>query len=319
MAAIMRTLLTAALLVCLGVLPGCFAMYFVPAGAGVKGTTDSDVEVVRFPTTGGLTLEGRMYPPECDRPRSKDDKVSPPRLPDDYKRTVVLHCHGVGDNNTSAMACFFSDAGFRVFQFDYRGFGHSDQAPLSNPGFADDAVAALRYLRSRPDVDPKRVLIYGHSMGAAYALAAAAEANKEGDPVRAVITANGFSSWRLVANYHLPILGFVLGGVRGADPADWATQLGDTSYLVTHVQDDDVVPVENASRLYSAAARARVPVSLYIYPSGGHTYPFWSSLEENAMERAIVDFAKTWLAQRAPLTSRKETLLQNGLTLHLEN
>jgi dipeptidyl aminopeptidase/acylaminoacyl peptidase len=290
-------------------LPGCLAMHYVPAGAGSTGACPPEVEVVRFPTTGGLMLEGRMYPPDCERPRPKGERVPPPRLGDEYKRTVILHCHGVGDNDCSAMACFFTEGGFRVFQFDYRGFGHSDPAPMSNTGFAEDAVAALAYLRSRPDVDPERILVYGHSMGAAYALASAAHARAEGRSVRAVITANGFSSWRLVANHHLPVLGFLLGGVPGPDPTDWAAKLGDTPYLVTHVQDDDAVPVENAPRLYQAAVRGGAPASLHIHPDGGHAYPFWSTLEENSLERVMVDYAKTWLAERAPFTPREQRLV----------
>jgi dienelactone hydrolase len=309
----MKSLFTLALLLGLATLPGCFAMSYVPAGAGATGECPPEVEVVRFPTTGGLTLEGRMYPPNCDRPQPRDSKSTPPRLPESYTRTVILHCHGVGDNDCSAMACFFAEAGFRVFQFDYRGFGHSDPASHSNQRFAEDAVAALAYLRSRPDIDPDRILVYGHSMGAAYALAAAAHARAEGRPVRAVITANGFSSWRLVANFHLPIIGFLLGGVTGPDPADWAGKLGDTPYLVAHVQDDDAVPVENAARLYSAAVRAGVPASLHIHPDGGHAFPFWSSIEENSLERVLVDYARTWLADKPPLTPlQREAMWRKG-------
>jgi acetyl esterase/lipase len=311
----MRPLLSLLLLACASVLPGCFAMYYIPAGAGVTGPCPPEVEVVRFPTTEGLTLEGRMYLPDCDRPRPKDSKRTPPRLPDEYARTVILHCHGVGDNDCSAMACFFTEAGFRVFQFDYRGFGHSDAAPMSNPGFAADASAALRYLRSRPDVDPDRILVYGHSMGGAYALAAAASARAEGKPVRAVVTANAFSSWRLVANHHLPVLGFLLGGVSGPDPSQWARRLGDTPYLVVHVQDDDAVPVENAPRLYAAAVSAGVPASLYIYPSGGHAFPFWADLDDNMLERAMVDFAKTWLAGAPPMTPRQRAALGSRVSM----
>jgi uncharacterized protein len=317
----MRPLCAAALLVFLAVLPGCFAMRYVPAGAGVAGPCPPQVEVVRFPSTGGLTLEGRMYPPECERPQPPGTRSTSLRLPEEYARTVILHCHGVADNNCSAMACFFTEAGFRVFQFDYRGFGHSDTAGFSNVGFAEDAAAALRYLRTRSDVDPDRIIIYGHSMGGAYALAAAATARADGRPVRAVVTANAFSHWRLVANHHLPIVGFLLGGVPGPEPADWARRLGDTPYLVVHVQDDRDVPVDSAPRLYGAAVAGGSPASLHIHPDGGHAFPFWTSIEENGLERVVVDFARTWLAERAPPTPRQraDLLKKNGWSVKIRS
>lgn len=308
----MKLLLSLALLLCGTSLPGCLAMHFLPVGVGATGPVPPEVELIHFPTTGNLTLEGRMYPPTCDRPGFEGAPSNDPRLPDSYKSTVILHCHGVMDNDCSAMAAFFNDAGFRVFQFDYRGFGHSDKATLSNQGFAEDAVAALRYLRSRPDVDPDRIIVYGHSMGAAYALAAGARAWADGRPVRAVITADGFSSWRLICNYRVPILGYLCGGVDGPDPVDYAARLGDTPLLITHVEDDGEVPVDSAYRLYRAAANAGVPVSLHIHPDGGHAFPFWEQLSENTLERVMTDYALVYLADRPPMTPRmRKSIMRN--------
>lgn len=301
----MKCAFTLALAALMATLSGCYAMKFVPAGAGASGVCPPYVEVVRFPTTEGLTLEGRMYPPLCERPASEKDTHQYPRLPESYKKAVVLHCHGVADNDCSAMACFFTESGFRVFQFDYRGFGHSDKADPTNTGFADDAVAALHYLRTRPDVDPDRVLIYGHSMGGAYALAAGAAARAEGKPVRAVVTADAFSSWRLVANHHLPIIGFIFGGVNGPDPVDYARGLGDTPLLILHVQDDEAVPVENAFRLYRNAVAAGVPASLHLHPDGGHTFPMLAEIAENGLEKAAIDFGTMQLSEHPPMTPRQ--------------
>jgi dipeptidyl aminopeptidase/acylaminoacyl peptidase len=280
-------------------LPGCVAMHFVQPGHAAKGPSPSTAEIVRFPTTDGLTLEGRMFRARCDQPKEHADDQDYPRLPEKFKGCVILHCHGVQDNNCSAMAAFFADAGFRVFQFDYRGFANSDPAPFTNRGFADDALAALHYLRSRPDVDPDRVIVYGHSMGGGYAMAAAAAARQEGKPVRAVITANAFSSWRRVGNDFIPVLGFLLGGTEGPDPIDYARRLGDTPLLIAHVADDEVVPVQNAYRLFDAAIAAKVPASLHVNPDGGHAFPFWGA---PTMETAMVDFATHYLDPDRPLS-----------------
>jgi dipeptidyl aminopeptidase/acylaminoacyl peptidase len=291
------------LLAGLVVLPGCLAMRFLPTCGGVAGTPDPKIEVVRFPTSDGLTLEGRVYPPSCDRATDPKAAAEHPRLSERYRRAMVLFCHGVGDNNCSNMAEFLSNAGFRVFQFDYRGFGYSDPGPLTSRGFADDAAAALRYLRSRPDVDPDLIVVYGHSMGGAYAMTAAVAATEEGRPVRAVVTASTFSSWRRVANYQAPIAGLLLGGADGPDPADTARRLGRTPLLVLHALDDSDVPVENAYRLYDSAAAAHVPASLYIHPAGGHVWAYLAGgLEPSMLMDTATAFMKRAFNGPSPLT-----------------
>jgi hypothetical protein len=58
-------------------------------------------------------------------------------------------------------------AGIAVLRCDDRGFGASggplDRATIAD--FADDASAKLAWLRTRPDVDPRRVALVGHSEG----------------------------------------------------------------------------------------------------------------------------------------------------------
>jgi pimeloyl-ACP methyl ester carboxylesterase len=69
-----------------------------------------------------------------------------------------------------------ADAGFVVLRYDKRGVGQSggrgDSATLED--YADDARAAVKYLQSRKNVDPKRVAIAGHSEGGWAAMLAAA-------------------------------------------------------------------------------------------------------------------------------------------------
>jgi pimeloyl-ACP methyl ester carboxylesterase len=73
------------------------------------------------------------------------------------------------------LASALADAGFLVLRYDKRGIGLSggraETATLED--FAEDAVAAVKYLEKRKDVDPKRITIVGHSEGAWVALIAA--------------------------------------------------------------------------------------------------------------------------------------------------
>ena len=62
----------------------------------------------------------------------------------------------------------------QVLLLDYRGYGGNAGAPTEK-GLAADARAARRYLTGRSDVDETRVVYFGESLGAAVAIALAAE------------------------------------------------------------------------------------------------------------------------------------------------
>jgi pimeloyl-ACP methyl ester carboxylesterase len=68
-----------------------------------------------------------------------------------------------------------ADAGYYVLRYDKRGVGQSggrgETATLQD--FAEDVRGAVKFLRERRDVDPKRVVLFGHSEGGLVALLAA--------------------------------------------------------------------------------------------------------------------------------------------------
>lgn len=218
-------------------------------------------------------------------------------LPSEYDRSVILFCHGVIDNNQSNMADALSEAGFRVFSFDYRGFGNSEKKPLTNEGLAADAYAALQYLRSRPDVDPDRIVIYGHSMGGVYAMASGALASESGKPVAGVISAGAFANWREVSNDMLPLFGLVFGGVTGPEPLDWAKRLGKTPLLVVHAEDDKDIKPRYAKQIFDAAVSKGVPATLVLEAEGGHVMGYLEG-PDAPLTRPMVEFATRVLAPK---------------------
>src|SRR4029079_8211386 len=68
-----------------------------------------------------------------------------------------------------------ADAGCAVVRYDKRGLGQSggrnEFATLAD--YADDAVAAVKFLEKRKDIDKNRIVLVGHSEGAAVGLLAA--------------------------------------------------------------------------------------------------------------------------------------------------
>lgn len=59
--------------------------------------------------------------------------------------------------------------GFNLFLFDYRGYGASEGSP-ERKGIYQDCIAALEYIKSRKDINPNRLLVFGQSLGGANAL-----------------------------------------------------------------------------------------------------------------------------------------------------
>lgn len=286
----------------LGALGGCIAARFIPV-KGPPSVTPEGVEVVRFagglrvpvrelaegedltqrvgadsavspdaPESERVSLEGRMYAPgSVGAERAGEALANASSLPEGARRGVVLFCHGVLDNNASPMARWFRQGGFRVFMLDYRGFGASDKSnPPSLQGIIEDTRAALAYLRSRPDVDPDRIVIAGHSMGGAMALAAGASAEREGRPVRAVVAMGSISNWRVAVGNNVGPLGFVLGGADAPNATRHARELVKTPLLLVHARDDSIVPAWHSEQLAKSNWAGGGRAQLLLLPAGEH-------------------------------------------------
>jgi pimeloyl-ACP methyl ester carboxylesterase len=100
----------------------------------------------------------------------------PERTPERTAGPAVVVVHGWESNRgrTFAHVRYLHAAGFHCLVFDVRGHGDSptDDLPVNVPEFAEDTVAAVRWLARRSEVESVGVL--GHSMGGAGAIVAAA-------------------------------------------------------------------------------------------------------------------------------------------------
>ena len=105
-----------------------------------------------------------------------------------YPAVVVTGGGASGDRDGVAagvpiigqIAGALADAGFMALRYDKRGYGQTggraESATVSD--FAEDVRAIVRFLDKRKEVDPKRILVLGHSEGAWVALLAASRDDK---------------------------------------------------------------------------------------------------------------------------------------------
>lgn len=121
-------------------------------------------EAISFPTTHGLTLRGSLL-------RHSDQKP----------RGLVIFCPELEGNHWSAAtyASGLYAGGYDVLSFDFRNQGESDALPGYHPMHwlteyeVSDVLAAVNYVRSRPDVAALPLGLFGVSRGGGAALAAA--------------------------------------------------------------------------------------------------------------------------------------------------
>jgi pimeloyl-ACP methyl ester carboxylesterase len=158
-------------------------LFNIPRGQPVPEGQD-----VSFPTPDGLTLRGCYF-----------------ATPQPRRRGVILFGLEFGSNRWSAWPyCqHLVEAGFDVFAFEPRNQGDSDSMPGYEPMQwlthyeVTDTRAALVYLKSRPDADPRGVGFFGISKGGNAGLYVASH-----DPsVLCCVTDGSFGTYTTVVPY----------------------------------------------------------------------------------------------------------------------
>ncbi|MEM8758250.1 MAG: alpha/beta fold hydrolase [Planctomycetota bacterium] len=249
-------------------------VFFAPSTAAF--TTPDGIEDVEIPARGGGSLHGWWLPPEGDT------------------RGTVLFLHGNAGNLPDHLA--FVDrlpaAGFGVLMVDYRGFGRSSpRALVSRESLLADARASLQYMFEDRGVDPQRLGILGHSMGAVMAINLAAES----PPTTPVAAVAPFTSFPGVASDHGSVLGLVL--IRGGRSAASAVRsFGDRPLLLLHGVEDRIVRAVHSERIAKRAAAAGVRVETRIIERADHVSVFDPPADG---QRVVIEFFRTHLAPGA--------------------
>lgn len=194
---------------------------------------------------------------------------------------AVVVVHGWGGNAALMLplARPLHAAGYAALFVDARCHGASDGDGFASlPRFAEDAEHAFAWLAARAGVDPRRIALLGHSVGAGAALFAAARTPQ----VAAVVSVAAFSHPAAMMRRWLaarripeqPLGRYVLGYVQAAighrfDDIAPVASIGRIlrPVLLVHGEDDAVVPIDEARQIL--AARGATPAELMIV-AGGH-------------------------------------------------
>jgi uncharacterized protein len=188
-------------------------------------------------------------------------------------RAAVLFLHGNAENLSSHIHAinWLPARGYHVLALDYRGYGRSS-GKAGIDAVHEDAQAALAWLAAREPGMP--LIVYGQSLGGSIALRLVAQAPQR-QRIVAVVAESAFASYRDIAREKLaqawltwPLqwpLSWLISDRHAA--IEVVDRISPIPLLLIHGEQDRIVEVHHAQRLFEAAAE---PKALWRIPEGRH-------------------------------------------------
>ncbi|NLF69756.1 MAG: alpha/beta hydrolase [Candidatus Anammoximicrobium sp.] len=230
------------------------AMIYLPARQSridpqEAGLAAGRVHSIALQTDDGLELHGWHVLP--DGHAAADREACDAQLA--LGRPVVLYFSGNAGHRAWRIEDFevFAHLDCDVFVFDYRGYGDNPGSP-SEARLAADATAAWRYATQLRRIPPRRLILFGESLGGGVAVRLAAEQCAAGTPPGGLVLRATFSSLADAAAYHYPWL-----PVRWllVDRYESARRMPQVSCPLLHLHGlrDSIIPVGLGRKLFAAA------------------------------------------------------------------
>ena len=195
-------------------------------------------------------------------------------------KATLVFSHGNGGNISHRLekTAFFHRLGLNVFLFDYRGYGKSKGRP-SEEGLYRDARAAFDYVARRPDVDKRKIISYGESLGGAAAIDLATHR-----AVACVIADSTLSTAQDVGKLLYPFIPAFLF----ASKFDSLTKVRTITApkLFIHSEGDEIIPFRFGQALFNAAAEPKE----FLPIRGSHNTGFIECRE--SIEKTVLPYLK---------------------------
>jgi naringenin degradation protein FdeB len=220
-----------------------------------------------------------------------------------------------GMDNAKEMSIFFAGRefarrGFNTLALDGPGMGETRRMRdmPSRYDYEVSGSAAFDYLAARPDVDVKRVAIFGYSFGGYYSSRIAAFEKRYACCVALSALHWDLAAWQeKVRQKNLNAPGtvaqstFQFRWVVGAETPEEGIEIAKKfslkdvakniicPFLVTHGANDRVVPVENAQKLYDAVGAQNKTIKIFATEEGGAEHAHVDNRQVG------IDFAADWM------------------------
>ena len=229
---------------------------------------------VMFTAADGLAIHGQLFLPPPGRRRAHAPAIL--FFHGGPIREMLLGWHPMDAYTFMyAMNQYLANEGYVVLSVNYRGgigYGLDFREPLNfaagGSSELNDILGAALYLRSRGDVDPARIGIYGASYGG---LMTALGLSRASDLLAAGVDYAGVHDWRaMLPNLSQP--GAPPGAAQLAfDSSALATvDKWRSPVLVVHADDDRNVPFAQSVELVTALRKQGVDVEQLVIPNEVH-------------------------------------------------
>ncbi|MBF0286662.1 MAG: alpha/beta hydrolase [SAR324 cluster bacterium] len=244
----------------LALIPGCNQLFYNPTS--LEYLTPKQLgfayENVYFHSQDGTKLHGWFLPAQSGNAKG-----------------TIIHYHGNSENLSHYFfhVFYFAQRSYNLFMFDYRGYGKSS-GEATPQGVYEDAIAALNYVKNRPDVHPDKLIVFGQSLGGALALRMMGEIKPEG--IVAVVTEGAFYAYQQIAEekmqevWFTKLLKYPLSLLLFDDdyaPAPVIKNIAPVPLLIVHGTRDNVVPYHHGSQIFKAAQE---PKQMWTIDNGKH-------------------------------------------------
>jgi len=155
-----------------------------------------------------------------------------------------------------------------VFIMSYRGYGKSTGVP-SEIGIKLDSMTALNYLQKRGDINPKKIIVFGRSLGGAVAadLAAHTPLSQNSPPLAGLILENTFTSIYDMQQIMFPALSLFRFLCTNRWMTTQAIKKVRVPILFISGGADEVVPPWMMKKLYESCEHKKV---WQYFPDGEH-------------------------------------------------
>lgn len=230
---------------------------------------------------------------------------------------AILMCHGLGGHKAGKYRLYvtlaeqLSKIGIASLRIDFRGSGDSEGhfSAMSLDSETRDAVLALNYLKSRPDINKSRIGIFGRSVGGTVAVMAAERAGGIKSMAMWAPLFNGdqwLEQWKLLhkkevsEDFRKENLR-VNGQVPGRDffmqlfnlkMDDHLKQVEEVPMLHIHGEKDDIVTIDHADKYLNGRHRARAENRFIRLPASDHDFSH-SKEQVLALDETVDWFART--------------------------
>ena len=244
---------------------------------GFMATPDQasmDYEDVYLQTSDGVQLNGWFVPAESPK-------------------GTVLMFHGNGGNISHRLdtIAIFHKLGYNAMIIDYRGYGRSKGSP-SEQGTYRDAETVWTYLTRKRKIDPKRIVLFGRSLGGAVAAWLAVEKHSAGLIIESTFTSvpdRGAELYKFLPVRFLARINYdTLGRIDKLR----------CPLLVVHSRDDEIIPHHHGQQLFAAAKDPKRFQEI----SGGHNDGFMTS--GSVYTDALAEFLESVIDQSSVVSDQ---------------